>query len=390
MPTMQSSRRARLMALPLAAAAFAATMGAATPSARAVVEDAPVQVGYDKGFFIQDPEGDFKITFGARLQLRLLYEFLEGKADKFHFVVPRARFGVKGNLFGQDLTYKLELDFSKGEANLLDFWADYRVVKGWFHVRAGQMKTPFARQNITSSGKLEFADSAFLNKAFVADRDLGLMFHNGYEKSPEIEYAVGVFNGVSSVKGAYTFDATKGTVSRSNTPGQFEPRLVARVGYNFGGVQGYGYDEPDLKNSPFGFGVAGAVMVDFDADDDNDGFVNAELDWIMKVQGFSWNGAVFFGFPQSGANISKVSFGMWGLQTQLGYAIKKLFEPVVRFAMLDPKGSKNNTYHALAGIAFYLYGHNVKIHLEGGPVITEVGGSTTIDGLAQTQLQLQF
>jgi hypothetical protein len=62
-------------------------------------------------------------------------------------------------------------------------------------LRAGQWKRPFSRQQIGSSGRLELTDRSITDKAFGAGRDIGLAVHNNYEKSPDLEWALGVFNG---------------------------------------------------------------------------------------------------------------------------------------------------------------------------------------------------
>ena len=152
--------------------------------------------GYDKGFFIKSDDGKFSLKIKARVQPYLALTRSKTPAADWTgaFEVRRARLILEGNLHGDDLRYKIQTDFGKGNPSLKDWYADARL-SGSTWVRAGQWKRPFSRQQITSSGKLELGDRAITDKGFGAGRDIGIALHNGYEDSPAIEWIVGVWNG---------------------------------------------------------------------------------------------------------------------------------------------------------------------------------------------------
>src|SRR5262249_21347423 len=154
---------------------------------------------------------------------------------------------------------------------LKDYYIDGEISKGAW-LRFGQWKRPFSRQQITSSGKLEITDRSITDKAFLGSRDIGVAVHNMYEKSPDFELIVGVFNG--SGDGAKcsggVADPTTGAVSGgafTNIPSKFKPVWVARAGINRNGIKGY--SEADLEGGPLRFGLAANVAVEGDNDDDN-------------------------------------------------------------------------------------------------------------------------
>ncbi|HWN72081.1 MAG TPA: porin, partial [Haliangium sp.] len=179
-----------------------ATAQEATPAA--APESTPLaSTGYDKGFFIESADRSFSLKTQARVQFRYTFTSAleadevtmeESRDNDSVFAVQRGRLTLGGHAFTKDLGYKLQADFGRGSVSLKDFYADYRIA-GDALVRFGQYKRPFSRQQITSSGNLELVDRAITDGYYRAGRDAGVMVHNNYEKSPELEWAVGLFNG---------------------------------------------------------------------------------------------------------------------------------------------------------------------------------------------------
>jgi hypothetical protein len=351
--------------------------------------------GYKKGFFIQSDDGQFRLEVGARFQARYAFEAIEAAPNESNFSIARARFTLGGHVFTEDLTYKFQTDFGKGFVTLKDFYADYAFVPGAFQLRAGQWKRPFSRQQITSSGKQELVDRATTDAAFGAGRDIGIAVHNDYEDSPELEYAFGIFNGTGE-KPVFSGDATvdpmtgEGPVSGAftNVPDTFHPALVLRAGYNHGGIKGY--SEADLEGGPFRAAVGASGLVDLDADDDDTSSLKAELDYLVKVEGFSSTGGLYVSSAQSGTGFGDRAFEALGMHLQLGYVIGELVQPVARYSLVAPDGGDNDTHEILGGLGFYFWGHEVKWQTDGGALLSEAPGGTATDYRVRTQLQLAF
>lgn len=366
------------------------------PAAPEAAPAAEPTSGYAKGFFVQSEDGLFRLEIGARVQARYVFEAVEAAPNESAFSIARARLTLSGHVFSEDLTYKFQSDFGKGFVTLKDFYADYAFVPGTFQLRAGQWKRPFSRQQITSSGKQELVDRATTDAAFGAGRDIGIAIHNDYEKSPEFEYALGIFNGTGE-KPLFSGDVTvdpatgEGGVSGgafSNVPDTLHPALVLRVGYNHGGIKGY--SEADLEGGPFRASVAASGLADLDADDDDASSLKAELDYIVKVEGFSSTGAVYVSSAQSGPGFSDRALEALGLHLQLGYVIGELVQPVARYSLVAPDGADNDSHEILGGVGFYFWGHDVKWQTDGGALLTEAPGGTAKDYRVRTQLQLAF
>lgn len=398
----QTWSRAMVAGSVLAWASVASAQDAPADNAQPQAEAAPAApeqeplVGYKKGFFIQSQDGRFKLKIQGRVQARYTHEFLDEQDDRMAFSIPRARLTLSGHAFTENLTYKFQSDFGKGNVSLKDFYADYRFVPGWLHLRVGQYKRPFSRQQLTSSGQLEFVDRAITDRYFGAGRDIGLAIHNDYEKSPAFEYALGVFNGTgdqSHLSGNVAVDLATGegkieSGRFSNVPARLHPALVTRVGYNHGGIKGY--READLEGGPLRFAIGGSGLMDLNADGDDSSGIEGEVDYIVKAHGFSTSGAAYVSSAQSGPGFSDQAFQAVGFHLQAGYVIADIIQPAVRYARIAPKGPDNDLQEILGGLSVYFHEHDVKWQTDGGALLSQVPGGGRTDFLVRSQLQLGF
>ena len=349
--------------------------------------DAAVLAGYKKGFYIKSADDRFKMAIGQRVQIRFAHEEIEDGDNENAFSIPRARLGMKGHAFNKDITYKFQMDLGKGNVALKDFFVDHALMPGTLHIRAGQWKRPFSRQYITSSGKQSLVDRAITDKAFGAGRDIGVAIHNKYEKSPGFEYAVGIFNGTGDKP---WFQANEAKSKFTNVPDHVEPAVVARMGYNHGGIKGY--SEADLEGGGFRFAVAASGAFFLDTAEDNDARRVLEVDCITKLHGFTSSGAVY-------AHYTEGTMDKWGFHSQLGYVLQKKYQPVVRYAYVAPEGNDNDDHEVALGFAIYYFGHKLKWQTEVAalehklPETNDAGETIhgqTRDHRFQTQLQLAF
>ena len=334
--------------------------------------------GYKKGIFIQSADGAHKMTLQGRVQPRFTYEnSTDGLSDApesgdMAFTVQRARVAMKGHTINKNITYKFQADFGKGKVSLKDFFLDYAFSKGSVHLRAGQWKRPFSRQQITSSGKQEFVDRALTDKAFGAGRDVGLMVHNNFTKAKGLEWAAGIFNG----NGANVVPSAR-----------FNPAFVARVGYN-NGIKGY--SEADLEGGGLRYGVGASGQANLDGTAEADNGLKTQVDAIIKVQGLSATAAFYMATPLD----DTASEGM-GYHAQVGYVLGAGWQPAVRFASHMPEGSDNDTSELGLAVSKYMNKHGFKwqtdISYEMSEAVDAAGASTTDTGLVlRSQLQLVF
>lgn len=380
-------------------ALLATTLGAAAAHAQSTA-------GYDDGFFIASEDGAYRLRANAMLQARYTYEDIdegEGADRTFEsaFSLPRARLKLGGHVFSEDWRYGFQADFGSGFVTLRDYYVDAALGDGGARLRIGQFKRPFSRQFLNSGGALELVDRAITHAAFGASRDLGLMVHNG-QPGDGLEWALGVFNGTGDrprFSGTADVDLTtgEGTVSGSfrNVPDQFDPMLVGRLAYDFGGEAGriWAYDEGDLDGGPLRAAVGISVVGDFDVADEGAMAVLAEVDYIIKVDGFAHSSALYVALAEDpSSDDDALSLEAYGLHTQLAYLIDETVQPAVRYALVDyDDGDAADRTEITGGVGvLFGRGHDLKWTTDAGYLVTGRGDGARGDVLARTQLQLAF
>lgn len=328
----------------------------------------PSEVGYDKGFFIKTGDGKYSLKLTGRVQPFYTGTVNKGDGnDKHAFEVRRGRITLEGNIHTKSLTYKLQSDFGKGFLTLKDFHADVKLTDTVW-LRAGQWKRPFSRQQIGSSGRLEITDRAITDKAFGAGRDIGVALHNNYEKSPDLEWALGVFNGTGD--GAKFVPTTNddGEVTGgafTNVPGKFRPAVVGRIGLNDGGIKGY--SEADLEGGSLRWAAAASVWIEGDYDGGNNANQKVELDYIVKASGFSTTGGLYAMTSQTKAQpFSSQELSHVGFHLQAGYMVTPRFQGAARFAMVDAQtkfedSAVKDQQEISVGGNYFAFGHDAKL-----------------------------
>lgn len=359
--------------------------GAAPVEPEPEAEHASKNVGYDKGFFIKSDDGKFMMKITGRVQpfytlARSLGAQPSGRIEHDWagaFEIRRARLVIEGNLHGKDLLYKFQTDYGKGQPSLKDYHFDVRL-SGDTWLRVGQWKRPFSRQQINSSGRLELTGRAITDKAFGAERDIGVALRNDYEKSTPIEWTVGVWNGTGSEPQPLVDGDGDPTGGIGNIPKQFRPAFIGRIGVNSDGVKGY--SEADLEGGPLRWGAAASVWIEADFDEDKQSNDKVELDFIVKANGFSTTGGFYAMTAQSDVQpLSSQELSLVGMHFQAGYMVQPKVQLAARYAVLAPRPDGLKTHEIAFGGGYYGYGHDAKV--QGSVRLLKTGDSKFADAI---------
>ncbi|MDG2021629.1 MAG: hypothetical protein P8J59_06740 [Phycisphaerales bacterium] len=153
---------------------------------RASLQSAGMNAGWDDGFFLQSPDGRFRLEVGGMVQARYMYSHIrkgftadtpqpgqefaaeDDVTSRKGWDIPHARLDFRGHVFGPDTRFRVQGEFSNqrpdafqlysnppvavapeyGAANgnfqLLDAYIIQELGNG-FAVRVGQFKLPFDR-----------------------------------------------------------------------------------------------------------------------------------------------------------------------------------------------------------------------------------------------------
>jgi hypothetical protein len=347
--------------------ALAILMTGRVASAQEPAPEKPKLVAsYDKGVVLASEDGAFQLRLALRTQFRFesTRPTEDGSEPLSRLYIPRARLQLEGHVFGKDTRYKLELALGdRGSFSFIrDLFVEQMLPSTELWVRVGQWKRPFNRQELVADFASEFNERAITAEFAGGGRDLGVAIHNDYEKSPDgLEWAFGVFNsfsggadrpiiGTTCVEDApMSIDCT--TPAPSNFPTDFSPALVARAGWNTGGIKGY--SEGDLEGGPMRLAVGAAYKIDL-ADFDADPSHGVQLDALLKIEGFDLETSLYL--MKLGAADARL-----GAFLQAGYFVAPERAQVAgRFAIVQAADDRS-LLEARAAFNWFWQGHSWKL-----------------------------
>jgi len=157
-----------------------------------------IDVSYKPGKGITFDGGDeFSLTIYNRLQVQYAFLVLDNNvADVSTFAVRRGRTKFKGHVFDKKTNYMMNVEWSTGGNNILDFWVSHEAWSNdeWgVNVRAGAGKTQYGIEATGSSNNLEFVERSLATSTFANTRATGaLAMARGMENKLRIH--AGVFN----------------------------------------------------------------------------------------------------------------------------------------------------------------------------------------------------
>ncbi len=398
------------------------------------IDDVMPVAGYHKGkfvlhkFVLRSDSDRFAISLHGRMQFRyggfnsILTENNKDFVDyaEYNPSIRPVRFGIKGHLWSDRLTFMFEVDTYQASTAIVESHASWQLKKNMF-LQFGLFKQYFSRQRITSSSKQAFTDLAHVNSFFDAGYAWGLTLRNDVKHSP-FEWAVGLFNptGTSteiSIPPFFSQNTSNSTVS-----------FVGRIGTGNRSMKRY--SEADLEGGSLRWAANVGVILDYfgssptlsndnneetseetpeeSIEDDSDialeetepdGFrTRGTLDYIVKANGFSSTGGVFFGTQDTGSQALSSDEDIFPISTNplpfspLPFSFDHRFEQAYGVhAQINylTRSGKNNLHHGPMARAEYL---NATYNHPSDPTLayTRVSAGYSVYPFADHRIKLQF
>jgi phosphate-selective porin OprO/OprP len=162
-------------------------------SALAQAATPPIQAGWQDGFFIQSPDGYFKLQIGLLVHADGRFAPDDSNEEVVNtFAFRRLRPYLRGR-FSRRFEFYFVPDFAGGTLVVQDAYVD-TVFAPAFRIRAGKGKTPFGLERLHSASNLLFFNRA-LPTALAPNRDIGIQVL-GDISGGVVSYLAGVMNGV--------------------------------------------------------------------------------------------------------------------------------------------------------------------------------------------------
>ncbi len=314
--------------------------------------------GHDgKRFFIDDGSGN-RLTFSGVIQFRYQATIRNAPApipsdpdladqdpkDFTHgFSNRRVRLGAQGTI-QKDTTYRIEIDFAGGPANLIDSAITHNLGKG-LSIRAGQFKLPFLREEIISHTVQLATDRSLVNTVFTLDISPAISL----DWKNDTYRASFSFNDGGGVNNTYYDNpreadwALTGRIERAITgPWSQSEQFTSWIGDPFSlylGAAGHAQQGGDTGS------ITGATN-----DVDFYGFTG---DVMLKGNG--WN--AFAAVVGRTSQISSGDVSDYGLLLQIGAFVAEQHELFARYALIvpDTDRSTDDAFHEV------IFGHNYYI-----------------------------
>lgn len=306
-------------------------------------EEAPAPKPLSNRLTLKSEDGKNSITFGLTLQARFQFYSEEDVSAKDRkstedLSLARLRPSVGGSLLDPKFTYRLHVELAPGRMELLDFTVNYA-----FHPQAqlmgGVYKIPFTRYRMQSNSRLSTVDWSIAPRIFGAERQWGLMLHNGYGAAPQIEYEFGIFTGEnnrrSHARGIWLVSGEKTDNPSSFTdPGkldEFHPAFVGRIAYNGNGIDVR--RETDTHKTGFRYSTALNMVWDPRASAYRDYTLRLAPEFLFKLYGWSLSGIYYLGFYKEDGKLSQTRLALHGAQIGTGYLLHEKVELAGLFAV---------------------------------------------------------
>lgn len=208
-----------------------------------------VLAGWKDGFYLESPDGDFKMKLHGYAQVQSRFFPDEaGDTGTDSIFLRRVRPTVDATVF-RYFDIRIQPDFGQGDAELADGYLDVRYFGPEASLRAGKMKVPLSLERLDSGSQLMFVERSIANR-LTPNRDIGLMLH-GDVLGGALGYQAAVFNGVidnGSGDGDVTSDKEMAARIFSEPFKQTDIDPLKGFGFGVGGTYGTSKNADNLNS----------------------------------------------------------------------------------------------------------------------------------------------
>jgi phosphate-selective porin OprO/OprP len=196
--------------------------------------------GYDGGFYIESPDGRFKLILEGLLQVhgRFFEPSLEGRNSEFF--IRRMRFEIGGEIHNY-YRFHVEPKFTEDKVELEEAWIGADFWESGPRLIIGRMKEPFSMEEMISLRHIDFIDFSILNQ-FVPAEDHGITVL-GKTPGEHIEYGFAFYNG----SGGNDLNSDKDVAGRLVIKPFASKENHWIRNFQFGGAITYGEQDEDIS-----------------------------------------------------------------------------------------------------------------------------------------------
>lgn len=363
---------------------FVSTIGIFSQS----TTQSPASFDFNKnGIVFETADSLLEVRMRFRMQNQMLFQTVDEENFNIassQLAVRRLRLRFGGHLYDKNLTYNLQLSFSRGDidftnTNFPNIIRDAMIFYNFtpnFQLSFGQTKLPGNRQRVNSSSDMQFAERSIVNSAFTLDRDFGVQAWYGDNLFGDVYY---------NLRGAFTDGEGRNADIKKGPNYSYTARAEVLPFGKF--KNGGDYVESDLE-----FEQTPKLSIGVSANKNKKtqragGQLGADLyspvsletyyaDAVFKYDGISiyseyaTRHSLDNPITTSTDNKIRYAFEGVGYMTQGAYLFKNMYEVAARYAVVNPTNrlQGNTTAEGLRNITLagtkYINKHRLKVQFE--------------------------
>lgn len=343
--------------------------------------------GYDKGFFIASPDGDFKLRMNGRLQYRFVSNHQDDGPeddDRWSFENRRFRLAFSGHIFDPSWRYKIGGAFDRdgGAFETSDVYLEKDLGDGW-SLRAGQFKGPFLREYLQSAFRQLAVDRSLVNAAFNQGRSDGVQL--SWEGERLAAYGL-ISDGFGNDDTAALDEDT-------------EIAITGRIEWLLAGGWKQFRDFTSWSDDEFGLLLGAAAHYEKDEYGTTAGPEEETFTWTIDASAEFGGAGLFAAFV--GRHLDAAQQDQYGLVVQGGiFLAPDKWECFARYEWGDDDATGDDLSLLTAGVNRYFAGHDLKLTIDVGYAFNAVGDLWASSGAGwrtdaagadgQTVLRTQF
>jgi phosphate-selective porin OprO/OprP len=207
-----------------------------------------VLAGWKDGFFLESPNGDFKLKLRGYVQADLrFFPLEESDTGTDSLFLRRVRPIFEGTVY-KYFDFRIMPDFGGGQTVLQDAYMDVKYLP-YARLRAGKYKNPLSLERLQGGSELLFVERSIANN-LAPNRDVGVGLF-GDVLDGALSYQASVFNGTGdggSSDGDTTSDKEIGARIFGEPFHGSDIAAVKGLGFGFGGNYGTQKDGDNLNS----------------------------------------------------------------------------------------------------------------------------------------------
>lgn len=171
--------------------------------------------GYNNGFFIRSPDGQFYLKIRGMIQTRYTFNIRQDEpagqdGDQGGFEMARTRIGFVGHIIDPTWKFMIWTGYgANGSAILLDAWVKKELPAG-FAVTAGQFKVPMWKEWLVSETSQQFIERSLLTAKTSGIYTQGVV---GEWQNEMFHFALSFNDGMNATNSAWNADRTHWAVT---------------------------------------------------------------------------------------------------------------------------------------------------------------------------------